>query len=461
MASTYSTLAVQLMGTGDNNTTWGVVTNANLGTVIEESIVGSADVAFASADVTLTLSNSTISQNTRNLRLVCTGATGGSTRNLIIPKTTGSPAATFEKPYIVQNNCADSIVVKHSTGTGVTVPTGKTMWVYADGTNVVDVVTHLSSLALGTALPVASGGTGVTAPGTAGNVLTSDGTAWVSQASGGGGGGGGVTSITFGTTGLTPATASNGVVSVAGTLVVSNGGTGRTSHTSGAVLIGAGTAALTSLSPGTAGNVIVSNGTAWVSQPVGGTGTVTSVAMSVPAFLTVSGSPITTTGTLAVTLSGTALPVANGGTGATSAGAALAALGAAASGVNTDITALDQDVVVTATGTVAANTIGYRGIPQNAQTGAYTLALSDQGKHISITTGGVVVPANGSVAFPIGATISIYNNSGSSQTISITTDTMYLAGTATTGSRTLAQRGVATAIKVDTTTWVISGGGLT
>jgi hypothetical protein len=136
-------------------------------------------------------------------------------------------------------------------------------------------------------------------------------------------------------------------------------------------------------------------------------------------------------------------------------------IGAAASGANTDITALNQDVTVTATGTIAANTIGYRGLPQNAQTGAYTLALSDAGKHISITTGGVVIPANGSIAFPVGSAVSIYNDSASSQTISITTDTMYLAGTATTGSRTLAQRGVATALKVGTTTWVISGGGLT
>ena len=133
----------------------------------------------------------------------------------------------------------------------------------------------------------------------------------------------------------------------------------------------------------------------------------------------------------------------------------------AASGANTDITALDQDVAITATGTIATDTIGYRGLPQNSQTGAYTLALADQGKLVNTTTGGVVIPANGSVAFPIGAAISIYNNSASSQTISITTDTIYLAGTATTGSRTLAQRGLANCVKVDATTWVVSGAGVT
>lgn len=132
----------------------------------------------------------------------------------------------------------------------------------------------------------------------------------------------------------------------------------------------------------------------------------------------------------------------------------------ASSGANTDITALDQDVTITATGTIAADTIGYRGLPQNSQTASYTLALSDAGKHISITTGGVVIPANGSVAFPIGTTIVVFNNSGSNQTISITTDTLRQAGTANTGSRTLAQYGLVTCVKVASTVWVISGAGL-
>jgi hypothetical protein len=171
-----------------------------------------------------------------------------------------------------------------------------------------------------------------------------------------------------------------------------------------------------------------------------------------------NGTSAFTAGTVSLTseVSGT-LPIANGGTGATTAGAALTALGAAASGANTDITALDQDVTITATGTITAATIGYRGLPQNSQTASYTLALADQGKHISITTGGVVIPANASVAFPIGATIVVFNNSGSNQTISITTDTLRLAGAASTGSRTLAQYGLATLVKVTSTVWVATG----
>jgi hypothetical protein len=121
---------------------------------------------------------------------------------------------------------------------------------------------------------------------------------------------------------------------------------------------------------------------------------------------------------------------------------------------------LNAGTSISDTGTIAATSPGFRGLPQNAQTASYTLALTDAGKHISITTGGVIVPANGSVAFPIGSTIVIYNDSSSNQTISITTDTMYLAGSATTGSRTLAQRGLATIVKVASTTWAISGAGV-
>jgi len=173
MASTYSSLKIQLMSTGENSGTWGTVTNTNLGTALEEAIVGSADVTFASGTVTLTLTDSNSSQTARNLRLNLTGTSGGA-QNLIVP--------AIEKIYIINNGCADAITVKNSTGTGIAVPAGKTMYVYNNGTNVVDAITHLTSLTLGAALPVASGGTGLTSAGTSGNVLTSNGTAWTSVA---------------------------------------------------------------------------------------------------------------------------------------------------------------------------------------------------------------------------------------------------------------------------------------
>jgi hypothetical protein len=128
------------------------------------------------------------------------------------------------------------------------------------------------------------------------------------------------TTVSGGATGLTPATATAGAVTLAGTLAVANGGTNTTATpTAGTVPYGTGTAYAFS-AVGTVGQVLQSNGASaptWAT--VTGTGTVTSVAATVPAFLSVTGSPITTTGTLAIAFSGTALPVANGGTNATTA----------------------------------------------------------------------------------------------------------------------------------------------
>jgi hypothetical protein len=244
MPSTYSNIKIQLMATGENNTTWGDVTNVNLGTALEEAIVGSADVAFSNANVTLTLTDTNATQTARNMRLNLTG-TATSGYNLVVP--------AIEKPYIVNNGTDGTITVKNSTGTGIAIPAGKTMWVYNNGTNVVDAVTHLSSLTLDTDLAVSQGGTGAstftsngvllgngtsaisaTAAGTTGQVLvgnTGSAPTWATLT------GTAVTSISFGTTGLTPSTATQGAVTVAGTLGVANGGTGTaTAFTAGSVV---------------------------------------------------------------------------------------------------------------------------------------------------------------------------------------------------------------------------------
>jgi hypothetical protein len=156
MASTYSNLKVELIGTGEQSGTWGTTTNTNLGTALEEAIVASVDIPFSSSDVTLTLTDTNASQSARHFRLNLTGTSGGA-RNLIL----GS-GCQIEKPYLVNNGLADAVTVKNTTGTGIAVPAGKTMLVYNNGTDVVDAVTHLSSLTLSTALPIASGGTGST-----------------------------------------------------------------------------------------------------------------------------------------------------------------------------------------------------------------------------------------------------------------------------------------------------------
>lgn len=113
------------------------------------------------------------------------------------------------------------------------------------------------------------------------------------------------------------------------------------------------------------------------------------------------------------------------------------------------------------------NSVGFLTIPQNSQSTAYTLVLADSGKQIfhpsaDTTARTFTIPANSSVAFPVGTAVTFINQNGAGViTISITTDTMRLAGTGTTGSRSLAANGVATAVKITSTEWIISGTGLT
>lgn len=117
-----------------------------------------------------------------------------------------------------------------------------------------------------------------------------------------------------------------------------------------------------------------------------------------------------------------------------------------------------------ATTTTAARGAGYMGIPQSAAatTGAYTIVAADAGEHIYTTaTRTITIPANSSVAFPVGTAISFVAATGATVTIAITSDTLLLAGPGTTGSRTLAPFGMATAIKITSTSWIISGNGLT
>jgi hypothetical protein len=176
MASTYSDLKIELIGTGEQTGTWGTTTNNNFSIAFQEAITGSADVAFSSSDVTVTLTDTNGSQTARNLRLNLTGTSGGA-RQLIL----GS-GCQIEKLYLINNGLADAVTVKNTSGTGIAVPAGKSMFVYNNATNVVDAVTHLTSLTLGTALPVASGGSGAA---TLTGVLKGNGTSAFSAATAG------------------------------------------------------------------------------------------------------------------------------------------------------------------------------------------------------------------------------------------------------------------------------------
>lgn len=110
--------------------------------------------------------------------------------------------------------------------------------------------------------------------------------------------------------------------------------------------------------------------------------------------------------------------------------------------------------------------IGFRNVPPNQQNGNYTCVLADNGKFILHTSGAgagdtYTIPANASVAFPVGAAVTFANLDSNSVSIAITTDTLILSGTLTSGTRTLAANSMATALKVASTTWMISGTGLT
>jgi hypothetical protein len=154
MASTYSTnLKIELIGTGEQAGIWGTTTNSNLGTALEQAIVGKADVTMSSTTITLTLSNSNAAQDARAIYLNLTGSPGGAAV-LEVP--------AIEKPYIVKNGSDQQVTIKVSGQTGVPIPTLKTALVYNNGTDVVTAVDYIPSLTLGAALPIASGGTGST-----------------------------------------------------------------------------------------------------------------------------------------------------------------------------------------------------------------------------------------------------------------------------------------------------------
>ena len=275
MPSTWSDLKFELLAEGATN--WGTNTNANIGNAIEQAIGGKANVTISSASQSLTLTDTTALQDARALYLNLTGTPGGAA-------TLNVPAV--EKPYIVYNNTTGgfAVTVKVSGQTGVSVPNGKVMVLYDNGTDVVDAITHLSSLTLGAALPVASGGTGITSFGTGvatalgQNVTGSGGMVLATSPT--------LTTPALGTPSSATLTNATGLplsTGVTGTLPVANGGTGTTTSTG-------------------SGSVVLSTSPTFVT-PVLGTptsGTLTNA----------TGLPLSTgvTGTL---------PVANGGTGQT------------------------------------------------------------------------------------------------------------------------------------------------
>jgi hypothetical protein len=262
MPSTFSSLKFELIGSGEQSNTWGNTTNTNIGTAIEQAITGLSNPVFLTdADLTLTLTDLAGPSLQVARALVLNVTSAGSltaTRELVVP--------TIQKQYIVQNNTTggQSITVKTASGTGITVPNGARMHLYVNGVNVVNAISYFSALTLGAALPVTSGGTGVTNPSLVqGTGITVSGT-WPNQ------------TISSSATGdvVGPASATDSalvafdgttgkLIKQAATVSVAQGGTGLTTATAYGVVF-AGTTSTgafqASAGPGTATHVLTSNG---------------------------------------------------------------------------------------------------------------------------------------------------------------------------------------------------------
>lgn len=163
MSSTYSKLKIELIGTGDQSGTWGTTTNNNFGSSsgyrgLEQAIVGMATLVtgdFTTNSYTLPYTDSNDDQDFRCLVLDITATLSGA-GTVIVP--------AIQKPYIVMNNSSGgyAVTVKVSGQTGISVPNGAKVLLYNNGTDVGTAVTYLTSLTLGSPLPVASGGTAAT-----------------------------------------------------------------------------------------------------------------------------------------------------------------------------------------------------------------------------------------------------------------------------------------------------------
>lgn len=230
MTTAYTTfLGLALPVTGELSGTWGDTVNDYITQYLDASVAGTQTISGSQTAVTLSkTTNSALAQ-------AGSGATGSAQYNII--NCTGNPAGTltvtisyptltnaqFSKSYLVINSTStsQSVVVQATTSsgtsTGTTLVSGEKALIAWNGSDFIKVATS-----------------------------TVD----------------GVSTIAFGTTGLTPSTATSGAVTVAGTLVAANGGTGQSSYTTGDLLYATGSTALSKLGIGASGNYLSSSGTA-------------------------------------------------------------------------------------------------------------------------------------------------------------------------------------------------------
>jgi len=292
MASTFSTtLRLELIGDGDQSGIWGQTTNTNLGTLLEQAITGVVNITMVNANYTLTNFNG-VSDESRNAVLVV-GGTNAAVRDIITP--------LVEKLYVVRNNTAGGFGIRiiGTSGTGVTVPSGATVWVYCDGTNFNAIGTEsVGDFEVNGNLTV-TGNTNAVAATYTGNVAALNVSTANVTATGAGAFTGNVSAANFSTAGNVSATgnataanfigAGLTITSInasnvsAGTLATTRGGTGLNSFTSGGAVYATSTSALTT------GTLPVASGGTGVTTS---TGTGSTVLSASPTF---TGTPLAPT----------------------------------------------------------------------------------------------------------------------------------------------------------------------
>jgi hypothetical protein len=305
MASTFSpSLRIELIGDGDQSGIWGQTTNTNLGTLIEQAIAGVVTITMVDANYTMTNFNG-VSDEARNQVIVLSG-TNTAQRNLIAP--------LVEKTYTIRNSTSGGFAVQiiGSSGTGVVIPNGVTTTVYCDGTNFftalsgtvgnftvngnlgVTGTTALTGALTGTTAAFSGAISSVSpaftgtptaptaAPATNTTQLAT--TAFVTAATG--------TLGTMSTQNANAVAITGGTITGITDLTVADGGTGASTFTANSVVLGNGTSALNAnmVAPSTAGKVLVSNGTTWVSATIASSGIKLGLAITGEVWNDVTGS---------------------------------------------------------------------------------------------------------------------------------------------------------------------------